>query len=470
MRGIDYTPPRSLARLFTDPKFYTVVIGPVGSTKTTACIMFLLFRALTQRPGMDGRRVTRFAISRSTLVELRMTVKRDIQHLLGPLIKFSSTENVGIIDLEWNGTPVYSEWFFIPLDRPEDEQRLLSTQFSGVWFNEAREIPFRLVVPAAGRCGRWPPKRDGGCSFPFVLMDSNPPAVGSPMWEFLEVAPPRTADGQSLLCFIRQPSARSPEADWLQYLPDNYYTNLIHGQSEEWARVHVDGEYGRDPSGLAVLGHCFSKSRHVSPTPLTPWRDRPLLIGLDPGLNPAAVLTQYGPDRQWRVYREGHGEASGLHRFLADVVRTWLAEPEYARLPAQVIVDPAAGQRDGLHASTIIGEIRRFMQASLARTNAIETRIDALEEVLLGSTNSGTPRLLIDGTRCPLLVRALQYEYVYRRRRDGQARPLPEKLHPWSDLVDSLGYVVSSWPLGEFRGSHRPSSYQSRESLLEAWV
>lgn len=473
MPGIDYTPPPSLSRLFTEPKFFNVLVGPVGSTKTTACIMFLLLQALTQAPGPDGRRVTRYAISRETLVELRMTVMRDIQHLLGPLVKFRSTENLAVIDADIDGTRVFSEWFFIPLDRPEDERRLLSTAFSGVWINEVREVPFRLIIPAAGRCGRWPRQADGGCTFPFMLMDTNPPAIGSELWEFLEVSPPRNADGSSNICFIRQPSARSAEADWLQYLPPRYYENLVLGQTEEWVRVHVDGEYGRDPSGLAVFGETFSKPRHVSTVKLRPWRDRPLVIGLDPGLNPAAVAAQLDPDGRWLVLREGWGQASGTRRFLTETVLPWLAEPELQGLDAVIIVDPAASQREGLDATTALAEIRRFLPAQTAATNDVQVRVEALEDIMMGMTRKNEARLMIDGLRCPTLVRALQYEYVYRRRRDGQTRPLPEKTHPWSDLVDALGYVVSTWS-GQGRRRWRRKSVDAMMAAqappFAAWV
>ena len=464
---LDYTPPESLAELFRDPRPFNVCIGPIGSSKTTACIMFLLYQALRQEPDRRGVRRTRYAICRNTLVEMRMTVQRDIMTLLGPLIRERSVENVYLLDFPWAGGRVQSEWFFIPLDRPEDQRRLLSTQFSGLWINEAREVPFSTVMPAAGRVGRWPRVADGGCTFPFVLMDSNPPAVGSELWEFLERSPPTARDGRPLLRYVRQPSALSPEADWLQWLRPDYYDTLVAGQSPEWVRVHVLGEYGSDPSGLAVLGGCFRRPVHVSERRVEPSPGAGLILGLDPGLNPAAVLCQLDPSGVWRVFREAYG-TSGLTRFVEGTIMPMLAEPLFRGREVTLIVDPAAAQRDGLHGVSALADLRRRFDTRLAATQSIEPRIDALEEVLRGTAGAGGPRMIVDAKGCPMLIRAMETEYVYRRTRLGQYQPLPEKRHPWSDLVDALGYAVVT--LGSGAPSRRRRAPLVKEPPSLAWT
>ena len=49
--------------------------------------------------------------------------------------------------------------------------------------------------------------------------------------------------------------------------------------------------------------------------------------------------------------------------------------------------------------------------------------------------------MVIDRNRCPMLVRALNGAYRYARNQAGLTKPLPEKLHPASDLADALQYV-----------------------------
>ena len=40
-----------------------------------------------------------------------------------------------------------------------------------------------------------------------------------------------------------------------------------------------------------------------------------------------------------------------------------------------------------------------------------------------------------------MLVRALNGGYRFGKTKAGQTKPLPEKLHPFSDLADALQYV-----------------------------
>jgi len=39
-------------------------------------------------------------------------------------------------------------------------------------------------------------------------------------------------------------------------------------------------------------------------------------------------------------------------------------------------------------------------------------------------------------------VRSLGSMYRFKKRRDGQLEDLPEKLHPWSDVVDATQYLA----------------------------
>jgi hypothetical protein len=56
--------------------------------------------------------------------------------------------------------------------------------------------------------------------------------------------------------------------------------------------------------------------------------------------------------------------------------------------------------------------------------------------------------MLIDSSRCPTLVQALDGAYKFARRddpsggwKDVGSGGVPEKLHPWSDVADCLQYV-----------------------------
>lgn len=49
---------------------------------------------------------------------------------------------------------------------------------------------------------------------------------------------------------------------------------------------------------------------------------------------------------------------------------------------------------------------------------------------------------MIDGAQCPILVRALKFDYRYRRKKTGDLDDNPEKSHPASDLADCLQYAA----------------------------
>lgn len=453
MPEINYTPPPSLAELFTQPKFYNVLIGPIGSTKTTACIFFLLTRSLLQAPGPDGVARTRFAICRNTLVALKATVLRDILHLIGPLVTWRPSEN--LIRLKLPGDPkqgrppVDSEWFFLPLENLEDQRRLLSLQLSGVYVNEAREVPFDLITAASGRVDRYPRVADGGVTFPFILCDTNPPALGSDLWHFVERLKPDN------LKFIRQPGAFDEGADWKQYLSKSYYDNLMSGHSEDWVKVHVHGEYGDDPSGQAVFGRTFSLDRHVyyaeddpaqlakgaSGSPYLPIGPGPLIVGVDPGLHPAAVVTQMDHHGVLNALRECYAVGCSTEEFIRDHLFPLLADPELQGRRVFVVCDPAAMQRNPNSDQTAFGILQKYFNVRVAGTNAIQPRINAIDYMLCNVAQGGQPKFRLDSAYCPVLLAGLDGSYRYRRKKDGQIEPEPVKDHPTSDVVDALGYA-----------------------------
>ena len=68
------------------------------------------------------------------------------------------------------------EVIFLALDRPEDVKKLLSLELTGIWVNEAREIPKSIIDACTMRVGRFPSMKDGGCTWTGMLSaDTNAP-------------------------------------------------------------------------------------------------------------------------------------------------------------------------------------------------------------------------------------------------------------------------------------------------------
>lgn len=432
--GINYVPPPTIAKFLLDStSLVRCVVGPVGSGKSMGVIMELFRRSVQQAP-FGGVRRTRWALIRNTLQQLKSTVLSDVLLYLGPLVRHHVSDSKIVLSFPLpDGTRVESEWLLVPLDRPEDQQRLLSLQLTGAWVNEAREVPIDILMALLGRCGRYPSKLLGGPSWYGVVLDTNPWAVSSAFHEsfVLDVKP-----GWRL---YRQPGGLEPDAENVENLPPNYYDNLSHGRDPEWVQVHVHGEWGSDLSGQAVFRRSFNPEVHVVDleTPvINPFR--PIMIAMDFGRTPTALVAQIGNDGCLWFLDEVLSEDMGLRQMVRTKLKPVLYSEPYEGRRAFIIADPAGAQKSQLAEENAFDVLREEgFRAYPAPTNDVSRRLLALEKLFMSSAG-----VKISRQRCPKLVRALAAEYKYRRKKTGDLDDLPEKSHPWSDLADCAQYAA----------------------------
>ena len=447
MAKIEYTAPATCAAFMKSESFGRLIAGPVGSGKTTACIFELFRRALEQEPAPDGIRYTRFAVVRQTLKQLKDTVLRDIQDWLKQVASFKVSDNTIYIQFG----DVKSEWLLIPLDNPEDQARLLSLQLTGAWMSESIEMDVGLISPLAGRCGRYPGATLGGCTWHGIIADTNMPSEGSPWHKFMtEPVPDWTVH--------IQPGGMSDEAEnleWLTQTPETlklpvnderrraqgrkYYERFIRSNSASWCERYVHARFGADPSGTAVFRESFKQQWHVTEElePVSGW---PLLVGLDFGRDPCAIICQ--PDHRGRllVLEEIIAEDIGLELQLQRAIKPALMQDRYLGKSVYIVGDPAGKQRSTLYEETSFDLIKRNgLLAFPAPTNDVDKRINAVESWLLGSRDGG-PALLIDRERCPTLIRALNGGYRYGKTRAGLRKPSPDK-NEYSHIADAFQYA-----------------------------
>lgn len=439
---VTFSPVPSLAGMFraTTSHLFIFVLGPVGSTKTTSCLYWLLGKALAQEPSPDKIRRTRFAIVRNTLVDLKRTVLKDALSLFGKLAEWRASENtlhIRVADIE-------SEWIFIPLDDEEDKKKLLSLQLSGVYINEAREVEFEMMMQAFTRAGRFPSMMHGGvlCTHRFLLADSNMGVDGSKLYKFLE------EDRPPELLYIHQPGAFDPRADWLQFLPENYYQPMLIVNTQAWIDTHVHAKWSHDLSGEPVFAGIFNHQYHVARQSITCVPEIPLVVGLDPGLNPAALVTQGSARGQTRVLAEIFAPNLLFSDFIDGYLLPTLRTQRFVLRKILFVTDPTAINRAATAQNSAKGMLEeRGLEVYVAATNDVDPRIKAIERFLteIRGMNSETglpdPALLID-PYCQILIEALGGKYRYvREKRSGELNPKPEKKHPISDVTDCLGYV-----------------------------
>src|SRR5262245_13925615 len=427
---ISYTPPPTIARFHLSDAFVRILIGPVGSAKTTGMIFEVLRRAIEQAPDQYGVRRTRWAIVRQTLSQMKMTILLDLLSWFRPVADYKVSEQ--LVTLKFND--VECEIYLIPLEDEEDQKRLLSMQLTGCVVNEAIEISVDLISAIAGRCGRFPSKANGGPTWFGIIADTNKPTEGSDWWKIFEENLP--ADWQ----VFTQPSGLSPEAENLENLPEGYYQRLAENPNKDWVRRYVECEYGEDPSGVAVFRDSFKRSFHTVDG-LEPVFGKVLLIGQDFGRSPCSLICQ--PDFKGRlmVLEEVLAEDIGLETHVARGLKPALYHERYAGMMFAAVGDPSGVAKGNFLEEDSFDVLRRLgIPAFPAPTNDIDARLAAIENLLYQQRDGG-PALVIDRSKCPMLVRALNGAYRYQRNQAGLTKPLPDKLHPASDLADALQYA-----------------------------
>lgn len=431
----DYTPPPTLRRFMVSNARVRAVRGPVGSAKSTACAMELFRRSCEAPMQADGIRRSKWVIVRNTLQQLKTTNLVTIQQLLRPVTNYKVSDQT--LQLRLPG--VESDWLLLPLDTPENVQRLLSLELTGAWVSEFREIDPEIVQSVLSRCGRYPSRavlnETQGDYWYGLIMESNSFTEDSPWFEQLEEKLPTNWE------YFVQPGAFDPGAENRENLPPRYYEDLMESNTEDWVDQYIHNKIGPSLSGQAVFRKSFIHSFHVAEGPLIPQPGLPIAIGLDTGRNPAAVLGQIDTRGRLLVFDAVYAENMGMDLFLTTVLRPLLNHEKYAATPAYLVIDPACRQRSQIGEENVLEAVKRNgFSAIPAQTNNIDPRLRAVEKFLV-EQRAGGAAILFDPQGCRDLVLAMGSRYRYKIKKDTTLEEKPEKLHPWSDLADALQYL-----------------------------
>jgi hypothetical protein len=430
-----------------------ILAGPIGSGKTTCCLMEIFRRCCEQKPAEDGKRYTRFAFVRQTLKQMKDTILKDIYTWMPGLGEWQESKSTFFLEFG----DIRSEWLFIPLETADEQARLLSTQLTGVWLNEAIECNVDILGPITGRIGRYPSANRGTPTWIGLIADTNMPVELSE-WHRLMTEPPNNWQ-----IFI-QPSGMAPDAENLNWLlqsdetralpfnhPDRvakgriYYERLLemYGSASPWTQRYIFAEFGNDPSGEAVFAATFIPRFHVVPeTFLAP--GHPLIIGQDFGRSPASLLGQVDHTGRLLIHEEILANNIGLEKHIEEHLRPRLYSQKYAGYRSIVVGDPAGVAKSTIAEETSFDALKRLgFTAFPAPTNDIDARLRAVE-ALLGRQISGGPALCISAKGCPWLVRAMSGGYRFSRAKQGGLRATPEKLDKegFSHLADALQYLA----------------------------
>jgi len=309
-----------------------------------------------------------------------------------------------------DGTVLDMEVLFRALDKEEHVSNLLSLEVSGAWLNEYREIPKIIFDAIDGRIGRYPPRREVGCTYPFTIMDSNPPDHEHWSYKLFEEERMNDVALYEKYQIFHQPSGLSNEAENLPYLPEGYYENLAAGKTPDFVRVYVDGQYGYVRSGKPVYQN-YSDVLHLALKPLSPVKSVPIIIGMDFALNPAAAFTQFTPSGNFNVLREITGEGMPLRTFVTELLMP-IVHAYYRGFRIIIIGDPSGVKRADTDGRTCFQElIDSGFHAIPAKTNAIQARFAAIDS-LLTRIQGGKAVFQLDPS-CTMLRKGFLGEYKF---------------------------------------------------------
>lgn len=429
-----------------------ICAGPVGSGKTTACLMEVLRRAMTQAKAEDGCRYTRWAVIRQSLKQLRDTVLKDAQAWFSGIGEWKVSEGT----FHLNFADVRSELIFIPLENEDDRARLLSLQLTGAWLNEAIETQPDVLAHIAGRIGRYPSGNRGQPTWMGIIGDTNYPVELSPWWKLMAEPPP---DWQ----IFHQPSGLAHNAENLDFLLQTeetkqlpmghpvrqgqgrkYYDRFVsmYGTEHPWIKRYVMAQYGDDPSGEAVFRSTFKHSFHVVPDTLV-IPGYPILVAQDFGRNPWSLLCQLDHLGRLLVHQEVPATNTGLERHVESSLKPILFGPKYITSKVIVVGDPSGSARGTIAEESCFDALKRMgLPAFPAPTNDVAPRLRAVE-ALLGKQVNGGPALCISAKGAPFLIRAMSGGYRYKKSKEGGLKTTPEKFSPegFDHVCDCLQYA-----------------------------
>jgi len=455
MADVDYTPPPTVKEFIKHylpgQLFYSFIIGPIGSGKTTGLLFKIAYLAQLQAPSpVDGIRRTRFVVVRNTFPQLKDTTLSSFFTWFkdGVAGTWRASENKFI--MRFGDCEV--EILFRALDTADDVARVLSLEVSFAVLDEFVELNKDVIEALSARCGRFPSRKDGGCTNWGMFGSSNPGQEDSYWYKLLfEMAP------DNLKLFV-QPSGFSADAENIENLPGGrgYYTEGIKGKSEPWIKQFVEGVWGYSHAGKPVFPY-FNRDIHVAKQSLRPNPSLPILAGYDPGLaGSALVFGQIDLHGRVTIFDEIVLQNVGTHRMIPEYLKPLLAR-KYKNMEFGIIPDPAASSRAQSTEDSVVNILRKAQLKVHEHTgNTLAPRLESMEYYLMRLTDVG-PALLIDPA-CVKLIRALQggYRYSVNQKGDKQGE-VPEK-NEHSHVVDAAMELTKHFKSGADKAGRRAAA------------
>ena len=426
-----------------------LIIGPLGSGKTIQTCVKIPEIMRKQEPNSQGVRLNRWIAARNTYSELFTTTIKDWLECNGHLGEFNQGgKKPPTHFLDFNledGTRVLAEMIFIAFDRPDHVKKARGIQTTGVWLNEAKELPKSVVDMLDLRHGRYPSKKEGvEPTWHGMLGDCNAPDEDHWLYHLAEEDKPKDWD------IFKQPGGvikqgstwvLNPEAENLSNLPHDYYNRGLQGKGEDWIKVNLANEYGFVSDGKPVHPR-YVDSVHCQDIDFTLDKDLDIILGFDWGRTPACSFMQKTTVGGWVVFDEFGAEDMSAITFAPE-----LAKHIRANYPSHSFKgwgDPSGGKSQSTDDTPF-----KIMNAEgvpcrpTEKSNDVLLRRSGVEMPLRDIGMDGKPRLVVL-PKAKMIRKGLAGGFCYKRvmtSGDERYHDEPDK-NKYSHYVEALEYAL----------------------------
>ena len=385
-----------------------------------------------------------------------------------PKILGKYNENKKLFELRWFDQALNCkvEWdiWFHGLQRPEDIDKLGSFEVSDAWINEARELPFEIIGKVRERINRYPNrdnndlKNHPGTTLPQLIMDTNAPPAKH-WWADMRKLSLTNPETKRLWKFYEQPSGMlydiSPETGEFilkgnnplrenrSHLDENYYIDLIPGQSQHYIRTQILGLDGQTFSGKPVYSD-YRTAHHFDPKLIKPIRGLPIWRAWDFGRHPACVFIQVDYKGHVNVFDELYHAFMGADDFSDRVLMK--CNSEYPGFEWLDVGDPSGdymGQNDDNTPFLILqGKGISIMEGH----QDPGIRQESVNRGLRGTLDG--KRIIQVGPKATLIIEGFEGGYHFEKVKSSEEskplyKPKPNKNCDCANPHDALQYFCS---------------------------
>lgn len=447
------------------------VVGPAGSGKTSYMTMEILRRACLQEPDHNGIRRTRVLVGRNTYQVLKSATMKTFMEMWGGFAQFKmgSFPMMAYLRIELtDGTKVHCDVEFISFDNPDSIGKLLGYEPTIVFLDEISELPEEVIVAAARRTGRFPPKDKDtgfeGATWHGVIGATNGPRKNHWLYDWYlgkkdkDFAKAEKGSGRKQFELFFQPPAllRTVDDDWVPNPRAENIDNLADGYGYYFDKLaddpadiqaYVEGRFADLVTGKLVFPE-FQRHIHVvEHKSLNLSGGFPLYLSFDFGRTPFCLIATTFESGSLVLIDEIMGEDMSIETLVLEHILPKLRS-RYPRAWIEDAWGDPAGEVKTQAVDVSPYDVLRNNGIPIRNpdpSNRLEPRIESVKQMLRKLTSQGRPMLRVSDN-CPVTIASLGSDYIYEQKRgtNGVIQDKPTKSHiNWvSEAADATQYLA----------------------------